>query len=237
MFLRLLPLATGLLPVVAIHASYAIAIAAERVPRCFPYFDGCTSISATGRYPPASYLFKAAMLPEAVLLFVFWLCAVAWLRALDALAHKTIRRSNHVATMGAVGALALIVYVTFLGTQAPFYEFMRRFGIYLFFLFTILAQLSMALRAMRLATVIGDRVLVRLVRGLLLMAVLPFLLGVLNLLLKSLLADADQEENVIEWIVVMLMQIFFVISYFAWRRTGFSARFGVSHGGSNEKPA
>lgn len=228
MILRLLPLATGLLPVIAIHASYALAIAAARVPGCIPYLEGCTSISSTGRYPPASYLFRAAMLPEAVLLIAFWFCAVAWLRALEAAAGREVRRSGHIAAMGTGGALALILYVTFLGTQEPFYEFMRRFGIYLFFLLTILAQLGLALRARRAAAALDDPVLAGVLRGQLLMALLPFVLGVLNLVLKNAMSDSDWAENVIEWIVVMFMQLYFVFAYLGWRRSGFAASFSVA---------
>ncbi|MGH8221600.1 MAG: hypothetical protein ACREQZ_01375, partial [Woeseiaceae bacterium] len=63
MHLRLVPLATGLLPILAIHACYLLAVHYAALPACIPYFDGCTSISATGRYAPASYLFRAVMLP------------------------------------------------------------------------------------------------------------------------------------------------------------------------------
>ncbi len=225
MLLRLLPLVTGLLPVFAIHASYAIAIAAERVPRCLPYLDGCTSISATGRYEPASFVFKPAMLSEAMLLLVYWLCATAWLRALDEAAGRRPTGTAHVAVIGGAGAIALTLYVTFLGTQQPFYEFMRRFGIYGFFLFTIVAQLAVSWRARSSAVTSGDAGLQRIVALQFLLALVPFLLGALNLVLKAVLADADAAENVIEWLVVMLMQAWFVLGYFAWRRSGFTARF------------
>ena len=48
MLLRLLPLVTGLLPIVAIHVSLLLAINAGAIPSCFPYLEGCASISATG---------------------------------------------------------------------------------------------------------------------------------------------------------------------------------------------
>ena len=226
--LRLLPLVTGLLPVFAIHTSYALAIAAGRVPSCLPYIDGCTSISATGRYEPASYLFRAAMLPEAVFLFLYWLLAAAWLRALERAGGRPERASLHIPLMGGAASIALVLYVSFLGTQEPFYEFMRRFGIYGFFLFTILAQIGTAWRALPLVRPGGDVVLVRLVRAQLWLGLVPFLMGALNLLLKATLDDPDNEENVIEWIVVMLMQAYFVLGYFAWRRSGFHARYGAS---------
>lgn len=228
MLIRLIPLVTGLLPVVAIHLSFLIATAAERIPSCLPYVDGCTSISATGRYPPASYLFKPAMLASAVALLLFWLCSVAWLRALDAAAGRPVRGARHIAVMGGIGSLALVLYVTFLGTQEPFYEFMRRFGIYLFFLFTILAQLALALRMVAHAREVADRPLLGTGRVQLALAAVPFVLGALNLLLKAVLADADRAENVIEWIVVVQMQAYFVAAYVAWRQTDFGASFRVA---------
>jgi len=227
MLLRFLPLLTGLLPVVAVHASYAISIAAGRVPGCLPYVDGCTSISATGRYPPASYLFKALMLPEAVLLALYWLYAVAWLRVLDEASGNRGRPAVHVAVLGLSGAAALIVYVTFLGTQEAFYEFMRRFGIYLFFLSTVLAQVALSLRSRDYARAVADPVLSRIMNAQLAITTVPFLTGVLNLVLKGVLEDADRAENVIEWVVVLFMQAWFVLAWLAWRRTGFSAAFAL----------
>ena len=47
----------------------------------------------------------------------------------------------------------------------------------------------------------------------LLLCGLPFLLGILNLVLKSLLDDADPYENRIEWISALLMQAYFVVLY------------------------
>lgn len=229
--IRFLPLITGLMPIIGIHACYLIAASAQRIPVCIPYFAGCTSISATGRYPPASYLFKAVMLPEAVLLLLFWICCAAWLRKLEATpgsrwSHQSIRLN----LLGGGGALALILYVTFLGTHEPFYEFMRRFGIYLFFLLTILAQLDLSLRIRRYARKARNRPLLRLSRLLLGLVALPFFLGLLNLSLKAIVADADQTENIIEWIAVLIMQSHIVLTYFAWRATGFDVEVKLSKG-------
>ena len=153
MLVRIVPLITSLLPVAAIHGAYWIAIKAATVPACVPYFSGCTSISATGRYPPASYLFKAVMMPEAVLLIVYWVLSTCWLRALSRQYRGAVSSyfALDIVVAGAGGALALILYVTFLGTQEAFYEVMRRFGIYFYFLLTVVAQLLLASRVRRIA--------------------------------------------------------------------------------------
>jgi hypothetical protein len=121
MLLRLLPLITGLAPIVAVHGSYLIAIRAGILPVCMPYIAGCTSISATGRYPPASFLFKSVMMPEAILMAAYWLFSVAWLRSLERAAGRAANGGTMVGVFGVAGAFFLIVYVTFLGTEGTPY--------------------------------------------------------------------------------------------------------------------
>jgi hypothetical protein len=207
---RILPVIAALAPLVGINLAYWIGVNADVIPSCIPYFDGCTSISATGRYLPGSLLFRAVMLPQAVILLVTWYLCALWIRSLAA-ASKAPRT---VLVAGFVGALALIIYVTFLGTKVPIYEFMRRFGIYFYFIGTVVAQLA-----------VSFALLPRLPRHAHLMLVIcavPFVLGILNLVLKSVLADADMAENQIEWIAALAMQAWFFVLYFAWRETGFT---------------
>lgn len=226
---RFVPLVTGFLPIVAIHASLFLAVNAGVIPACMPYVDGCASISATGRYEPAVFLFKPSMTAEAVLMVFYWILNATWIRSL---ASSTGTKSGSapavMATLGVAGALALIVYVTFLGTQAPFYEFMRRFGIYLYFLFTVVAQLMLAVQTIRLGKTSGLASVLTISRVQLWLALAPFALGVLNLGLKSTLDDADSAENVIEWIAALLMHFYFVLTFFTWRETGFAADWSVN---------
>jgi hypothetical protein len=143
------------------------------------------------------------MLPQAPLLIFLWWIGVQWLKAVA----PTARAERMILVCGVIGAIALIVYVTFLGTQQPFYGFMRRFGIYFYFLGTALAQILMA-RAM-------PRSLLR--TAMLWVISIPFALGILNLLQKVLLDDSKSFENSIEWISALLMQVWFVLLYFSWR--------------------
>lgn len=224
MLLRYLPLVTGLLPIVAIHVSLLMAVGSDTIPACFPYIDGCVSISATGRYVPASFVFKPAMIAESVLLVFYWLYSAAWLRLLPG---NNRRFSNVIGWCGCIGALFLIVYVTFLGTQEPFYEFMRRFGVYVYFALTIIAQLAMALRLRSLATASELASIKTIVDWQLFLALVPFVLGILNLVLKATLTDPDAAENIIEWIFALLMQIYFVLTWLAWRRMDFEASVSI----------
>jgi len=227
MLLRLLPLITGLLPIIAIHLSLLIAINAGSIPACIPYIDGCVSISATGRYPPASFLFKAVMMAEAVVMIAYWLFNVAWIRSLEKPSGSQRNGGTAIGVLGTGGALFLMLYVTFLGTQEPFYEFMRRFGIYFYFSLTIIAQILLAVKSKQMGKLLQISSVIRIAKIQLGLATVPFALGILNLTLKATLADPDPAENVIEWIFALLMQSYFVLSYFSWRDSGFAVRYAI----------
>lgn len=218
MLIRALPLLAGIAPVAGITLAYWLGVNNDVLPSCNPYVDGCTSISATGRYMPGSLLFRAVMLPQSILLVVVWYLSARWLRAIA----PTSKAAGAVMLFGFVGALCLVMYVTFLGTKAPFYEFMRRFGIYLYFLGTATAQLTLAIALWGHARRSAIPSLKRIAGAMLWLCVLPFVLGVLNMVLKAVLDDADTAENRIEWISALLMQGYFVVLYLAWRDTGFS---------------
>jgi hypothetical protein len=87
---------------------------------------------------------------------------------------------------------------------------MRHFGIYFYFFGTAIAQIvltaAMPHSRLRLAMlwIIGT----------------PFVLGLLNWAQKLWLSDSDIFENSIEWISALLMQLWFVLLYFAWRKSG-----------------
>ena len=207
MFIRALPLLTGLAPLIGINVAYWIGANADVIPSCIPYIEGCTSISATGRYPPGDRLFRAVMLPQAVLLAGTWYFAVLWLRSMS----PRSKAGTPALVCGLVGAFALIVYVSYLGSKEPIYELMRRFGIYFYFVGTVIGQmiLTLALRPSRLR------------QAMLTVVAIPWVLGLLNFAQKALRADPDMMENTIEWVVSVFMQVWFLLLYVGWRRTDF----------------
>jgi hypothetical protein len=222
MLIRLLPLLAGLVPLAAVSGAFWIGVTHEVLPpSCIPFLDGCVSISAAGRKPPGSFLFRAVMLPQSVLLVVVWYFSVLWLRSLD----PALRRSTIVAIMvsGITGAIAMIIYVTFLGTKEPIYEFMRRIGIYFGFLGAGVAQIIIAVALNRIAKSLPYARLMQVARVMSVMWLTAISLGILNVVLRAILDDTDQWENRIEWSVFIVMQCYFVALYHAWRVTGFTA--------------
>ena len=208
MLIRGLLLVTALAPVIGVNIAYWIGVTYDNLPSCIPYIDGCTSISSTGRYPPGDRLFRAIMLPQAVLLAVTWYVTALWLRVVRPDAK---RAASTALVAGLLGALALIIYVSYLGSNVPFYEVMRRYGIYFYFVCTVIAQIAVSLSVPVVA-------LRRVMLGIM---VTPFALGLFNFVQKAVVENPDNTENVIEWIVSLLMQLWFVVLWLAWRRTNF----------------
>lgn len=209
--LRWLPFIAGLLPLIAIFGAFAIGVAAGSLPDCNPIIDGCRSISATGRRPPGSFLFRAIMLPQAALYAFVWYLSLLWLQRI----RNDLGRgmSTGIIVAGSISVIAGIVYTTFLGTTEPLYEFMRRTGIYYGFVGMAVAQLLIALAMLKTSLKPLAKIMLAITAALL-------LLGILNLVLKSTLTDPDPAENRIEWIATIFMQAWFFVLFVAWRRTG-----------------
>ncbi len=207
MTVRFLPLIAGLSPLIGISVAYWLGAQHEHLPDCNPWLDGCTSISSTGRYPPGDRVFRAILLPQAAWLLLTWYFAVLWLRS-----HaRDLRGERIILPVGALGAVALVVYVSYLASNDPFYEVMKTYGIYLYFIGTALAQVAVS-------SLMAPS---RLRQVMLLLCLTPFALGILNFVQKALITDINSIENRIEWISSLFMQLWFIALYVAWRRTGF----------------
>ena len=164
--IRFLPLFAGIVPVIGVAAAFWLNVEAGVLPSCMPLLDGCTSISATGRYMPGSMPFRAVLFPHAAFLLILWWISAEWLKKVS----PDSRLRHAVLVCGAIGAVALVLYVTFLGTKQPFYEFMRRVGIYFYFFGTALPQIFLTAAMPRS----------RLRSTMLWVIATPFALGLLN---------------------------------------------------------
>lgn len=130
-------LLNALLPLLATVGAYLISLYQGYPERCIPMLEGCTSISAAARYSDGLFWFRGLMMPLSVLLAIYWIIHVRWL----ALYNNSPRKLLAILTLGVISALALIVYVNFLGSEGGIYRFMRRFGVTFYFAFGMLAQL------------------------------------------------------------------------------------------------
>ena len=188
-----------LLPLVAAIGSYLISASTGQVPWCWPMLDGCTSISRAARVEPAIFLFRVLMLPQAMLLLLVWWAVSAWL-----MSHGLQRGLRSIVVAGVVGATALALYVSYLGSSGEFYQFMRRFGITFHFAGTGLAQLLVVYRLKKLAPPTSTAL-----RWLWYLVTAQWLLAMLHVTLKASLADYDAWENRLEWSLALMMTFWF----------------------------
>lgn len=188
---RLQMLGLTLLPLLAVHAAYLLSADAGHVPWCWPWFEGCTSISRAARFGTANLLFKLLMLPHALLLARYW--------SQPAFAAP-VRR------LGVAAAGALALYLLFLGWEGGLYQGLRRFGITAYFGGVVLAQLLVLHERQVSGTLRRGRRL-----ALLVLAGALVGLGLLSLPAQYGPMASDAAVNRIEWLYALLMILFYPV--------------------------
>jgi hypothetical protein len=221
----------AVLPFIAVHTAYLLAADAGQVPWCNPYFDSCTSISATGRRPPASFVFKGVMLPSAMLIAVFWWLQWRWLHAAGGRAAQLLWMLG----LGWLACLGLALYVIVLGEVGDWLRLQRKIGTILFFSFTFLAQLLLAAELRRIPAAgmaVAGREAARAAsfgHAMLRTCFLMLCIGVLSVIIQAISEPwHDAVEDAIEWSLALLLQVNFLIVALLWRRPPADLRFHTS---------
>lgn len=213
-----LPAAIAVVFLLGTHAAWALSVHAGIVPGCVPYLEGCTSISRAAREGDGNHLFRLLMLPNALAIGLHWWLSARWL-AMGGAAGRTVLNA------GVVAAVALAVYVTFLGSDGEVYRFLRRYGVVVFFGASFLAQVAF-LRACdaRLAAVPRTR---RALQG---VCALMLLLGVAHVVALAAVGGSafqDRFENALEWWLGLGLVAWFLVHAVLWRVTGYRLRSAV----------
>jgi hypothetical protein len=195
----------GIVPVIVININYLIAASEGSVPWCNPYWDGCTSISATGRHGIAFVFFKVTMLPVAGLYALYWrqihrqLCHEGYL-------DKTVLR------LGYLSVAALCLYIVTLGLVGDSFQLGRRIGIIFYFTFTYLCQLLTIYHIKKLQIHLVGLTL-QLQLSLLILGI-----GVLTLVLGIVLENYNDYEDAFEWNIALLLHLGFLLNWWGWRQ-------------------
>ena len=200
--------ACALLPFLTTHVSYVIAASYGHVEWCMPYWDSCTSISATGRQMPEKLIFKLGMIPAALLTALFWRGLHSWFKTSPVARHHKSFDGMHI--LGLLAALFLVLYTLALGEEGDTFRFIRRTGVILAFAFTYLAQLLCTHLFDQYARETSD--LPMLVRQQRLFSLLLSLLGVgmVSVMLEGMLGeDYDRYEDGFEWIMALMLNLWF----------------------------
>ena len=204
-------IACGVLPLVVVHLAYWMNIQAgidlEPAAQCNPYIAGCVSTSGAVRSGPGIVPFKVVMLLVSVLMMITWVAARRWMvdRGKVGEPYAGVTR-----TVGVLGAIALVIYVTWLGTDGVIYGWLRRYGATVFFGCTALAQLLLTRSLIGLKQGPGSGR----VSTLALVVGLQWLMGVAFVGKKLVLENQAlifRLENILEWWFVVAMSFGFIL--------------------------
>jgi len=206
-----LPFCLGILAIFAANLSFVISVNGGFVETCFPYLEGCASISKSARNGLSAILFKLIVLPVMTLLSIYWFISYCYIKNLKGI---KVLQNNLMLITGIIGSLFGILYTAFLGSEGDIYQLLRRFGIYFFFLGTYVSQ---ALEVTQLTNIFEIKDFKPL-RG---MKFLIFFIGFIILVstpFYGFIEKDDWLENVLEWNITFLICSYFIVSSFLWRK-------------------
>ncbi|MDX1459789.1 MAG: hypothetical protein R3348_01920 [Xanthomonadales bacterium] len=190
----------GLLPIAAVNLAFAINVY-QGFEACFPYIEGCASVSRGVRSGAGLWLFKASALPAAMLMWLSW-----HPRALQSMFEQPVRLKL-ISRFGRIGAVFFLVYAAWLGTEGDIYRWLRRYGVVFYFGLTGLAHLLLAARLHRYRMPDTAH------RLYLVTVALAWASGVGSAFKRRLIEDEillDRVENLLEWNFALLLSLCFV---------------------------
>ncbi len=216
----MIPVLVWLLSWSGVILAYVLSASAGHIPECFPHLSGCTTVSASGRYGASYFVFKATILPAAALLAGYWVLCGAWLRAAG---DSRVGWRRCMVAAGVCGAVALVVYATFLGSDGDTYRALRRYGTVVFFGLTYLAE---AMLAQRMQALMPRSVVSRITTALLAAMLLE---GIVLGTLVNLAGAPVALRNIAEWHVASALLFYPVLTWLSWRQTDFTLNFRIGN--------
>ena len=198
----------ALLPFLTTHTSYLVAASLGHVEWCIPYWNSCTSISATGRQMPEKAWFKVGMFASLLVTLVFWRGLKAWLSETPV---ADLQRSiQGMFVLGVLAAVFLALYTLALGEEGDTLQRVRRIGVTLAFAFTYLAQLLCTHLLGQYARETSNPPLHLLQQRLLTLLLCLLGVGIVSVMLEGLLGDNyDRYEDGFEWIMALMLNLWF----------------------------
>ena len=212
---RTLAILVIILPLLASNGAYLLSAYEGFVSWCMPYIDGCTTISQAGRSGNTIFYYRAVVFPYSVLLILFWLYSKSWLELLHG---HTTKIARIIFWMGLVGAIALLIYIDFLGTTGEINSFMRRIGAMLYFTLTPLAQALMLYQHYNiLRKKPGVSINPKVLQYQLIILLLMLIIGAISIFLAVTDNNTYESENIVEWNFSLLLTLYFSGMIFIWK--------------------
>jgi len=120
--------------------------------------------------------------------------------------------------LGYLGAMFLVLYADFLGTEGTVYRLMRRYGVIFFFTFTVLAQYFFTRDLLRNKSQL--KAVYRHLQTMLGLGLFILIIGFISLGATILLdnPEKDRWENVTEWWFALAMMAYFGVTALMWKK-------------------
>lgn len=212
---RTLAILITILPFIITNIVYLVSAYEGYISWHIPYIDGSASISKAARNGSSLFIFRATMIAYGVLLIWFWIYVRQWLRSLYQ--RRTVIDSM-ILWLGIAGALSLIIYVDFLGTTGEFNRFMRQFGILIYFMCIPLAQILLLREHYRILPSLSKGIInPKLLHFQFFIIILMLLIGIISGVMEIMHIKTDESENIAEWNLALLMQLYFLVMIFLWK--------------------
>ena len=221
--MRALPLFAAVVPLGTVVICYLVAVNLGHVPACIPNFSGCTSVSSVGRSVPESLIFRAGMLPTALVLVLFWQRCTTFL----ALGGQSGVRLVILRILGVIVASSLAIYAVTLGLEDSGYRQLRHAAIKGFALSTLMAEVLLisCYRPMRIVATEN------LLRWLIILCWALPLLGIAAEVAKWAGVPRHAANNTVAWNAFVVASAYYAVVAQIWRHHGFSAEFHLAKPG------
>ena len=208
---RYLSFVVFILPLLTVIISYIVSVRLGLVSLCVPNIEGCTSISRVGRYEPVKFFFKPLMYLFSLLLFLYWRENYLKLKLL-------VKNNRHIKItyiFGIISVLFLVLYIFFLG-ESNIYRFFRKTGIYIYILFTIIAQLLLAIQYFKLKNQPSFNY--KFIKIKLALSILLISFGIIFLpVLIIKIENFPEIKNLISWNYFLFLQIYYFMTFLCWK--------------------
>ncbi|WP_141096174.1 hypothetical protein [Lacimicrobium sp. SS2-24] len=199
-----LGLMSALLPMLTIHLCWLVSSFQGQLSWCNPYGLNCHSVSATGRYGVAYFIFKGGMIPALVMLTFYWWVNQQWLNRLS------LARGNKLMLCGTLASLALLIYTLSLGHAGDAFYLLRRAGVIIYLGLTFIAQLILG-AALAKTTKAG--------KVLLTLSLFTLAVALCSLLLDALPSvDYQSMDDAFEWWLIMLLNLHGLGVVWLWKQ-------------------
>lgn len=214
-----IPVALALSFFVGINVCFVIAASLGQIGWCFPYLEGCVSISKAAREVPAQQIYRFCILIGACLMIVYWLLCGRWLSQLKGSGAG----GQAFVIIGVVAAVLLVFNVALFGDSEGVLKTVRRICVAGFFSLYLVAQLMFTSALSKTVKQMTSPGLARVARAKTFICTAQLALAVL-VVMAPLFESRGSINNIVEWDFLLLMLIFSVVTAVAWKQTAFRFR-------------